>query len=241
MPASKKFSTISRSHPLIFLAAVVVGGILIYTFITAIVLSVITAYVFNPIVRRLEVYTRSHHIALLILVIIIGLPIISAALYLWSNAAVFFQDIAGFGDKLNIFILAVSDAIEGIGFGTYAGYFLNAQDITSRITAFTMGLASDLIKSIPFFLLSFVVYLYATYHFMHNGDKIIDIIKAYASVLPPEDEHFLSSIMRGLKRSFDVLFLSYIIMSLIIAAISFVVYSVFGAPHAILLAIITGL
>lgn len=241
MPESKKLPHDPRSHPLIFLAAVAVAGILIYPFITPLILSVITAYVFNPIVKRLEVHTRSYHLALGILVIIIGLPIIFAVSYLSSNAALFLQDIAGFGDKLNAVISAVSDAIAGIGFGTYAGYFLSAQDITSKITAFTINLVLDFVKSIPFFLLSFVIYLYATYHFMRNGHKIIDFIKTYASTLSSEDEHFLSSILRGLKRSFDVLFLSYITMSLIITAVSFVGYFVLGVPHAFLLAIITGL
>ncbi len=242
MPASKRFFHEPRSHPLIFLVAVVAGGILIYPFITPIILSVITAYVFNPIVKRLEVQSRSYRIALVIvLIIIIGLPIVSAVLQLSSNAAPFFQDIEGFGDKLNNVISAVSDAIAGMGFGSYAGHFLNAQEITSRITAFAAGIASDFIKSIPFFLLSLVVYLYATYHFMCNGHKIIDVIKAYASSLPAEDEHFISSIMRGLKRSFDVLFISYITMSLIITVVSFIGYSIFEVPHAFLLAILTGL
>ncbi len=241
MPASNRLSNELRSHPLVFLAAMAVAGILIYPFIIPLILSVITVYVFEPIIKRLEVHTRSYHIALGVLVIIIGLPIIFAVWYLSANAAVFFQDIAGFGNKLNAFISAISDAIAGIGFGTYAGYFLSAQDITSKITMFAISLASDFVKSIPFFLLEFVIYLYATYHFMRNGHKIIDFIKAYASTLPAEDEHFVSSILSGLKRGFDVLFLTYITTSLIITAASFVVYSVFGAPHAFLLAIITGL
>ena len=241
METSKKFPHELRSHPLIFLAAVVVAGILIYPFITPLILSVITAYIFNPIVKRLEVHTRSYHIALGILVIIIGLPIIFAIWYLSANAAVFFQDIAGFGDKLKEVIQAISDTIAGIGFGAYAGYFLSAQDITSKTIEFAIKLASDFIKSIPFFLLEFVIYLYATYHFMRSGKKIIDYIKVYASTLPAEDEHFLSSIQRGLNRSFEVLFFSYITMSIIIASLSFMGYSVFRVPHAFLLAILTGL
>lgn len=241
MEKSIKFSHDPRSHPLIFLAAVAIAGILIYPFITPFILSVITAYVFNPIVKRFEVHTRSYNIALGILVIIIGLPIIFAIWYLSANAVIFFQDIAGFGDKLKAVIQTVSDAIAGVGFGAYTGYFLSAQDITTKTTLFAINLASDFVKGIPFFLLELVIYLYATYHFMRNGKKIIEFIKAYASTLPDEDEHFLSSILRGLNRSFEVLFFSYITMSIIIASLSFVGYSIFGAPHAFLLAILTGL
>jgi predicted PurR-regulated permease PerM len=241
METSKIFPNEPRSHPLIFLAAIVVSGIMIYPFITPLIFSVITAYVFYPIVKMLEIHTRSYNIALGILVIIIGLPIIFAIWYLSANAGVFFQDIAGFGDKLKSLIQTVSDTIAGIGFGEYAGYFLGAQNITSKTTEFVIKLASDFVKSIPFFLLEFVIYLYATYHFMRSGKKIIDFIKAYASTLPAEDEHFVSSILRGLNRGFDVLFLTYITMSIILACFSFVIYSIFGAPHAILLAILTGL
>ncbi len=240
MPESKKISSIFSPHPFIFLAAVVVAGIMIFPFVTPLILSVITAYVFNPIVKRLEVHTRSHRIALGVLVIIIGIPIISGLLYLSANAVLFFQDISGFGDKLMAVISGVSSTVAGMGFGTYAGYFLGAQDITSKITAFTIGIVSDFVQSIPFFLLGCVVYLYATYHFMSNWSKIIDFIKTYASTLPAEDEHFISSISKGLKRSFDVLFLSYITMSLIVTFVSFIGYSVFGVPHAFLLAILTG-
>src|SRR3990172_675641 len=241
MVASNTFSNKLRSHPFVFLAAVVVAGIMISPFITPIILSVITAYVLRPIVKRLEVQTRSHHIALGILVIIIGLPIILAVLYISSTAEQFFQDIAGLGDKINAVISAVSIATAGIGSGTYAGYFLGAQDMTSRIIEFMISFASDFVISIPFLVLSLVVYLYATYHFMSNGHKIIEFIEAYASTLSAEDGRFLSSIQRGLTRSFDVLFFSYITMSLIVAAFSFIGYSVFGAPHAFLLAILTGL
>ncbi len=236
-----KFPQKPRSHPIIFLAAVVVSLILLYPFLTPLILSVITAYILNPIVRRFEVHTRSYNVALGILVIIIGIPIILAISYLSTNATVFFQDISGFGDKLNYFIQSVSDTIAGKGLEAYTGYFLSAKDITSKIIGFMIGIASDFAKKFPFFLLEFVVYLYATYHFMRNGTKIIEFIKSYASTLPAEDEHFLSSIMRGIDRGIDVLFLSYITISLIIAATSFIGYSVFGVPHSFLLAIISGL
>ncbi|NJD78393.1 MAG: AI-2E family transporter [Candidatus Methanoperedens sp.] len=240
MQESKKISGIFGPYPLIFLAAVIVAGILIFPFIAPLILSLITAYVFNPIVKRLEVHTRSYRAALGIVVIIIGVPIISGLLYLSANAMLFFQDISGLGDKLTAVISVVSSAVAGMGLGIYTGYFLGAQDITSRITAFAISIASDFIKSIPFFLLSFVVYLYATYHFMSNWNKIIEFIRTYASTLPAEDEHFISSISKGLKRSFDVLFLSYITMSLIVIVVSFIGYSVFGVPHAFLLALLTG-
>jgi len=239
MSGSRK--SIGRSHPAVFLAAVAVAGIIIYPFITPLILSVITAYVFRPVVKRLEVHMRSYHLALGILVVLIGLPVIFVVWYISANAAQFFGDIAGLGDEIKAVISIISDTIAGMGLGTYAQYFLGAQDITERITSYAVSIASDFVRSIPILLLDIVIYLYATYYFMRDGHKIVEFIKSYASTLPAEDEHFLSSILSGLKRSFDVLFLSYITMSVIIGVASFAIYYIFGAPYALLLAILTGL
>lgn len=236
-----RISKTPRSHPLIFIAAIFIASILIYPFIIPLMLSVITAYVLLPLVKRFEVYTRSYNIALGIIVVIIGITIILAVWYLSANTAIFFQDISGLGAKFQEIISGISNTLKEVGFGTYTGYFVSAQDITSKITAFAITVISDLLKSIPFFLLESVIFLYATYHFMRNGQKIIDFVRAYAATLPVEDEHFIKSILNGLKRGFDVLFLSYFTISLILAGSSLVGYVVFGVPHAFLLAILTGL
>lgn len=240
-PNSKMPAREPRTHPLIFLAAVALTLFLVHPFITPLILSIITAYVLRPIVKRLEVHTRSYHLALGLLIAIISVPIILAVSYLSSNAAVLLQDIRGFGNTIGSAISAISDIVSASGFGAYAGYILGAQDITLRIMSFAAGIVSELIKSLPLYILDLLIYVYATYHFMRNGHKIITFIKSYAATLPPEDEHFLSSIMRGLKKSFDVLFLSYITMSAIIAATSLIGYSLFGVPHAFILSILTGL
>lgn len=230
-----------RSHPLIFVAAVALTLFLVHPFITPLILSVITAYVLRPIVKRLEVHTRSYHLALGLIVAIISVPIILSISYLSSNTALFLQDIREFGNMLGSAITALSEKVSAIGFGEYADYILGALDLTAKITSFASGLALSLIKNLPLYILDFLIYIYATYHFMRNGHRIITFIKAYAATLPSEDEHFLSSIMRGLKRSFDVLFLSYITMSLIIAVTSLIGYTLLGVPHAFILSILTGL
>lgn len=242
MPAQKsKKEYVPRTHPSVFIAAVLLSLFLIYPFIVPLILAVITAYVLQPIVKRLEVHTRSYHLALGILVIIIGLPMIALALYISSNSVQVAGDIAGVGDKLKEILVFISETITSSGIEKYADYILGAQDITAKITAFAISTASDFVKRIPIYLLDFVIYLYAAYHFMIDGHKIVDFIKSYAATLPAEDEHFMSSIFSGLKRSFDVLFLSYITMSLIIGVLSFAGYSIFGVQHSLILAILTGL
>ncbi len=230
-----------RSHPLIFVAAVALTLFLVHPFITPLILSVITAYVLRPVVKRLEVHTRSYHLALGLLVAIISVPIILSVSYLSSNAALFLQEISVFGNTIGFAITQLSEKVSAIGFGAYADYILGAQDITAKITSLASGIALSIIKNLPLYILDFFIYVYATYHFMRNGHKSITFIKAYAATLPCEDEHFLSSIMHGLKKSFDVLFLSYITMSVIITVTSLIGYSLLGVPHAFILSILTGL
>ncbi len=242
MPAQKsKKEYVPKTHPSVFIAAVLLSLFLIYPFIVPLILAVITAYVFRPIVKRLERHTRSYHLALGILVIIIGIPIIALALYISANSVQVGVDIAGVGNTLKEIIAFISQTIASSGLEKYTGYILGAQDITAQITAFAISVASDFVKGIPMYLLDFVIYLYATYQFMIDGHKVVGFIKSYAATLPSEDKHFMFSILSGLKRSFDVLFFSYITMSLIISAVSFVGYSILGVPHSFILAILTGL
>jgi len=47
--------------------------------------------------------------------------------------------------------------------------------------------------------------------------------------------------MKGLKKSFDVLVMSYVTMSFIVFVLSLIGYIIFGVPHAFILAVLTGL
>jgi predicted PurR-regulated permease PerM len=47
--------------------------------------------------------------------------------------------------------------------------------------------------------------------------------------------------MKGLKKSFDVLVMSYVTMSFIVFVLSLIGYSIFGVPYALILAVLTGL
>lgn len=241
MPAQRDGGHNRRTHPIIFLAALAIAGLVLSPFVTPITLALITAYILRPIVKRLETHTRSYSLALGIIVIAIAVPIIALLSYVSSNAVLFFSEIAGLGNTIRAIISYFSAAVAAMGLEAYADYLLGAQSITAKLTAYFVGVASDFVRNVPVYVLDFVIYLYAAHHFMKNGKKSVEFIRQYAKTLPKEDEHFLSNILEGLKRGFDVLFLSYITMSVIITITSYIIYAVFGVPHAFLLAILTGL
>ncbi|NJD51676.1 MAG: AI-2E family transporter [Candidatus Methanoperedens sp.] len=231
----------SRSHPAIFLVAIGIAAIMIYPFITPLILAAITTYMFSPIIKKMESHKLLSHTALTLLIIIIGIPLILSISYLTTNIGQIFGDITGLSGKITYFISVFSDTISSTGLGTYIDLPLGAKEITAKLSSITIGIISGFVTSIPLMFLDIVVFLYATYYFMRNGNEIIRAVKDYALTLPQEDEKFISSIIKGLKKSFDVLILSYLTMAVITAAVSFIGYYIFGVPHAFLLAILTGL
>lgn len=230
----------SRSHPVIFLLAIGIAIVMISPFITPLILAAMTTYMLRPIIKRVESYKLSH-VALGLLTFIIAIPIAFAFTYLSTNSGQIFGDIAGLGDKITAIITAFSDNILAAGLGTYTNLPVGASELTAFLTSFGLGLASDLIKSIPMLLLDIVIYLYATYYFMSYGHNAVESVRTYASTLQKEDEQFISSIMIGLKKSFDVLVMSYVTMSFIVFVLSLLAYYIFGVPHALILAVLTGL
>lgn len=231
----------SRSHPAIFLVAIGVAAIMIYPFITSLILAAITTYIFRPIIKKMEEHKLLSHTALGILTILIGIPIVLAVSYLTTNIGQIFEDITGLSVKITYIISVFSDTISSMGLGTYIDLPLGAKEMTAKLSSIAISLVSGFVVAIPILLLNIIIFLFATYYFMRNGHEIICAVKDYASTLPQEDEKFISSIIKGLRKSFDVLIISYIGMALTTSAFSFIGYYIFGVPHAFLLAILTGL
>jgi predicted PurR-regulated permease PerM len=175
------------------------------------------------------------------LTFIIALPIAFAYTYLSTNANEIFIDIAGLSDKITAIISSFSADFSSAGLGSYMNLPVGASDVATSITSIAVGIASGFIKSLPMLLIEIVIYLYATYYFMSYGHKAVESVRSYASTLQIEDEQFISSIMKGLKKSFDVLVMSYVTMSFIVFVLSLIGYYIFGVPHALILAVLTGL
>jgi predicted PurR-regulated permease PerM len=177
----------SRSHPAIFLAAIGIAIVMISPFITPLILAAITTYIFRPIIKKIEYYKLSH-VALGILTFIIALHIAFAFSYMSTNAGEIIKDITELGDMITSFIASFSDNISASGLGTYTNLPVSASEVTASLTSIGLGLASDIMKSIPMLLIDIVIYLYATYYFMSYGHNAVDYVISYASTLQKEDE-----------------------------------------------------
>jgi len=229
------------SHPTIFLALVFAGLFLLYPFVSAILLAAITAYTFRPLVKRLETHTRSYHLALAIIAILIGAPFIIFSAYLAGNVAGLINAVSAFGQNAGAVMSAVLERLAQTPFGPYISGYLNAQNISNLLTQYAVSIVSAFVHDLPTVFLDIIIYAAATYYFLRDGPRIVDMAKQYANTLPHDEELLMLSIVTGLKRSFDMLFVSYIVVSVITSIVSFVGYSIFGVPHAAPLALLTGI
>lgn len=230
------------SHSIAFIAFVVAGALLVYPFITALLVAAITSYIFRPFLEALQKRTHSFNVALAIIAALISVPLIVFFVYLAGSATPFLENAASFGDKAGALISMISERISATPAGPYIGkYLFDAGELVRIITQYAISFASSLVRNITFIFLDLAIYLVATYYFLKDGPKALSLISQYAKTLPHDEELMLLSIMTGLKRSFEVLFVSYITMSFITAILAFFGFIVAGVPHAGLLAIISGI
>src|SRR3990170_6469956 len=191
MVLSSRFQ--SRSHPAIFLAAIGIAAVMIYPFITPLILAAITTYMLRPLMKKIESHRLFSHLALGIVTFFIGLPIVLVVSYIITNTSQIFENIIGLRDDITYIISAFSGTISTIGLGRYSGLPLGVQEMTAKLTSIAINIASSIVSTIPFLLLDIVIFLYATYYFSRYGHRIIKTVHDYASTLPDEDEKFISS------------------------------------------------
>lgn len=231
----------NRTQPVVFLVTIGIIVIMIYPFITPIIIAAITTYMLDPMIKKLERYRYLYHITLIFIIVIAGLLLLSSIFYISRNVGQVLDDISGLGEKISATVSTLSAMTSKAGFGKYTNLSIYAGDMTGKLTYYAINTISDIVTGIPMMILNIIIYLYTLYYLMRNRHKVIKGVNDYISTLTDEDGQFASSIVRGLKKSFDVLILSYVTMSIIITVISFIGYYIFGVPHALLLAILTGI
>ena len=227
---------------MLFLAIVIIGAFLLYPFISAILLAAITAYVFRPLVRRLESHTRSYHLALAIIFLMVAVPFMIFAAYLAGNVTAVIAKASETGTSAGLVISAVLEKIAATPLGYYfSDYILNPGQITDLLAKYAVSLTSGILHDMPFIFLDIVIYFAATYYFLRDGHMILEFARQYARTLPNEEALMITSIVKGIKRSFDVLFVSYVSMSIITSALAFAGFFLLGVPNAGFLALLSGL
>lgn len=227
-----------RPHTIIFAAILLLALIFMLPFATTLLLAAITAYAMHPLVHGIRKILHSYRLSLLVSLLIIIVPFELFFRYAAGDITPLLGDIKSFGGEANTLLEFVRVQLSRYGLETYAA---GLQNILSNMTEYIVQVAATILKALPRALLNIAIYLFATYYFLRDGHKIVKYIDEFIDTLDSEEKSLFRSIMNGVKKSFDILFTSYISMAAITAALAWAGYYAIGVPYSAFLGLLTGL
>lgn len=227
-----------RPHTLIFSAILLVGLVFILPFSMTLLVSAITAYVLYPLVHGLQKFVRIYNLALILSLLIIILPFAMFFKYVAGDVTPILHEIQSFSGEINTLLEFARIQLSAFGLGEYA---LGIQDVISKVTDYLIAEAQVFVRNIPSLLLNIAIYIFATYHFIKDGGSIVGYINEFIDSIEKEEQVLFRSIMTGLKKSFDVLFISYVAMAAVTAVLAWMGFYVLGVPYAAFLGLLCGI
>lgn len=227
-----------RAHNIILAGIILLGLVFIYPFAIALLLAAITSYALYPLVTSLRKIIHSYNLALAISLLTIIIPSFYLLRFAAGDISPLIHDMRLLLGDVNVLIDFVESQISVFGLEKYT---VELQNILNHITDSAISSAATFFQSIPRLLLNLAIYIFATYHFIRDGGRIVTYATKFIESLEIEERLLFTSIIDGLKKSFDVLFLSYITMAIITGTLAWIGYYALGIPYAALLALLSGL
>ncbi|MCK5473791.1 MAG: AI-2E family transporter [Candidatus Aenigmarchaeota archaeon] len=215
-----------------------VSFLIILPFLNAVILGAITAYILHPLIFGLKRVVRSYNLAVIITIFLIAASLFAFVTLVVRDATPVVSQISGLVDEVTKVLELLRPTLESFGLSES---LTNTQEIISLLETYIMDQIMANLKSIPTILVNIVVYLFATYYFLKDGIRLKNAIVKYIRTLPYRDCRTGLSMIYGLKNSLEVLFFSYITMSVIMAVVAWVGFELLGIPYAWILAVLIGL
>ncbi len=212
--------------------------LIILPFLNAVILGAITAYIMHPLVFGLKRFVRSYNLAVIITIFLIAASLFAFVNLVVRDATPVVSQISGLVDEVTKVLESLRPQLKSFGLSES---LTNTQEIISLIETYAKEQILANLKSIPAILVNIVVYLFATYYFLKDGICLKNTIVKYVRTLPYRDCRTGLSIINGLKNSLEVLFFSYITMSVIMALVAWAGFELMGVPYAWILAVLIGI
>lgn len=232
---SNKYLTVEK---MLLAAIIILGAITIRPFFMPILLAVITAYVLHPLVNGLRKLLKSYHLALIITTALVALPFALIIVYSINGLSPLVREIGDLNEEISKALTIIENYLSDYGFDTFAA---NLKAMTGSLTSLLKGEITTFVYKIPMLLLQTTIYLFSTYYFLKDGINIVRFFQRYVDTLEYKEKRMVESIMLGLKNSFDVLFISYISVSVIVTIFAWVGFSLLDIPYATVLALLSGI
>ncbi|MCK4967624.1 MAG: AI-2E family transporter [Candidatus Aenigmarchaeota archaeon] len=216
----------------------ILAALMISPYFSVLLLGSITAYILYPMVFSLKKIVRSYTIAIFISVMIIISIFFFITNLVIRDAAPLISGISGLAGDVTTVLETLKPQLENLGLSEY---ITNTQKIIATVETYAKTQLLENLKSLPGIMLNFLIYIFATFYFLKDGTKIKNKIYLYVQTLSLNDKKTATSIIDGLKNSFDVLFFSYITLSIFSVIIAWLGFTALGIPYALILSILIGI
>ena len=204
MKISSKYISIA-----VFIIITILSFLVIKPFITAILTSIVLAYLFNPIYKILNKKINSSLSALIIILVTILLIIVPS----------FFIAQSLVKESISFYNLVRSSDINPV-----------VNDVLDKVVKFISDQAQSLITSIPSFLISVIVTLFLFYYFLKDGDKIV---KAVKDLMPLERKH-KEIVLSEFKKVTSAVVYGLILIGLVVGILTAFGFFIFKIPNPII-------
>jgi len=198
----------------VFIILTILAFLIIKPFITAILTSIVLAYLFYPLYKLFNKKMSNTLAAVLVLLI---------SLMLFVIPTLFIIE-ALFKESINIY-----NYIKVTDFGPFIN---NALD---RFFRYVVEESQGLIRSVPRFILNLFISFFLFYYFIKDGDKIIDNVKR----LMPVSRTNKNIVIKEFKRVTSAVVYGLILIGLIVGVFAALGFYIFKISNPILLGLIT--
>ncbi len=204
--------------------------------------AIVTAYLFNPLVRALSQRSRIRRFWWVLLIYVIaGLLIFTGFNYLWPRLLGQFTELQ---EALPEFARTTSSWLEQSGTLTVGGIVIDLRPAEADVINWFTDLASELSASVPELVLGVIerlilllVYLVVTFYLLLQADQLVE--RCYG-LIPAPYRAEIRELGRSIDRVLGAYIRSQLLLIVLMAVLTYIPLSLLGVKYALVLSIATG-
>jgi len=212
-----------------------------------VVAAIVIASAIEPVVRRLQ-RRKVHRVISVIVIYVLAAAVLAAILIFFMPVVV--NDAVGFLSTLprNISLLDLWNPISSVGFnfGTAASTSLSAHSIPvsefiNGLQSFIVGTSEGAFKTASVVFggaLSFILILVLSFYLAVQEEGVDDFLRIVA---PVKHHDYIIDLWKRSQRKIALWLQGQIILGIVVGVLVYLVLTIVGIPHSLLLAILAGL
>jgi len=173
-----------KDHPLkkyskylflgVFLIITILAFLIVKSFVTSLLTSIVLSYLIYPIYKRLNKYVKNNSISALIMVILLIIILVIPTFFIINSI---FKESLLIYNYIKSFELSLDPSIS---------------NALNKATQYIVTEASNLVISIPKFILHAFITMFLFYYFLRDGETLIQNIKHLIPMTEKHKEHVIN-------------------------------------------------